>query len=395
MTVKTASLRTLEDAALLGKVVLLRVDFNVPVVEGKIADLTRIQQSVATIHHLIEKGAKVLLVTHLGRPKGKVDPKFSTQILVDALETALIQKISFFEDVKALNKEALLAMKTQVALAENIRFYPEETSNESLFAKHLASLADIYVCDAFGAVHRAHASIVGPSEYIPAFPGLLLEKELSVLGEALESPKSPFVAMIGGAKISTKFDLMSSLLGKVDTLIIGGGMVYTLLAAQGKEVGNSLIETDLIEKAKHFLEKAAEVNTKVILPVDHVIADAFSNEANTKTVAEIESGWMALDIGPQTVALIESEIKAAQLILWNGPFGVFELSNFSAGTLAIAKATAAASAYSIVGGGDSVSAINQSGVSQQINHISTGGGAALEFLEGKALPGVVALNQNT
>jgi phosphoglycerate kinase len=385
---------------------LIRVDFNVPLSDDgtEILDDTRIRETLPTIEYALRHRAKVILCSHLGRPKGKVNPKYSLRPIVDRLRVMLDHAIgeqvnvAFAPDcVGELAHE--LAGKLEdgkVLLLENLRFHPEEEANDPRFAKELASLCQIYVNDAFGSAHRAHASTEGITHYVKhAVAGLLMEKELNYMGKALTEPARPFIAILGGAKVSDKIEVIDNLLGKVDAILIGGGMAYTFLKSQGLEVGKSLVEPDKLEVARQALAKATQRGVRFLLPVDHVLANRFAPDARTRTVdgeTPFPADWMALDIGPKTVDLFAGEISQAGTIVWNGPMGVFEMPAFAHGTTAIAQLVAAnGDAVSIVGGGDSVSAINQAGVADRITHISTGGGASLEFLEGKALPGVEAL----
>ena len=397
---------SIRDLDLAHKRVLVRVDFNVPLTEdgSEITDDTRIRETLATIQYALEHKAKLILASHLGRPKGKPNPKYSLRPVVDRLrlllDHALAEKINvaFSPDcVGEIAEEMARQLESgQVLLLENLRFHPEEEANDPEFAKRLASLCEIYVNDAFGSAHRAHASTEGITHHVAqAAAGLLMEKELTYLGVALEKPERPFVAIIGGAKVSDKIGVIDALLNKVDAILIGGGMAYTFLRAKGQETGKSLVEADKIEIARLALAKAEERGVRFLLPVDHVLADRFAPDAATKIFSgdgPFPAEWMALDIGPKTVELFSAEIAAAQTVVWNGPMGVFELPAFAKGTTGIALAVAAnAAATTIVGGGDSVSAVTQAGVTGQIKHISTGGGASLEFLEGKKLPGVEAL----
>ena len=397
---------SIRDVELANKRVFIRVDFNVPLSEdGKtITDDTRIVATLPTIEYALRHRAKVIVASHLGRPKGKPNPKYSLRPIVDRLRELLDQQldssvnVAFAPDcVGEIAEELSRQLESgQVLLLENLRFYAEEEANDAEFSKSLAKLAEIYVNDAFGAAHRAHASTEGITHYLePAVAGLLMEKELTYLGKALENPEKPFVAIIGGSKISGKIDVIQNLIDKVNTLVIVGGMAYTFARALGVKTGKSLVEEDRIEVAKEALAKAKAKGVKLLLPEDNIIADQFSADANTKawdTSKDFPEGWMGLDIGPKTIKAIEDVILTAKTIVWNGPAGVFEIPKFAVGTNAIAHAVAAnRTATSIVGGGDSVSAINQAGVADQITHISTGGGASLEFLEGKKLPGVEAL----
>jgi phosphoglycerate kinase len=398
---------SIRDIELANKRVFIRVDFNVPLSEDGaiITDNTRIVATLPTILYALEHRAKVILASHLGRPKGKPNPKYSLRPIVDRLRELLDQKesdysinVAFAPDcVGAIAEELARQLESgQVLLLENLRFHAEEEANDPEFARQLASLAEIYVNDAFGAAHRAHASTEGITHYLkPAVAGLLMEKEINYLGKALESPEKPFVAIIGGSKISGKIDVIDNLLEKVDALVIVGGMAYTFQRALGITTGKSLVEEDKIDMAKAALAKAKTRGVKLVLPVDNILADNFAADANTQPwdcTKNFPADWQGLDIGPQSIAAIEQLVSTARTIVWNGPAGVFEFPRFAVGTNAIAKAVAAnKAAISIIGGGDSVSAINQAGVADQITHISTGGGASLEFLEGKKLPGVEAL----
>jgi phosphoglycerate kinase len=399
---------SIRDLDLAHKHVFMRVDFNVPLSEdgSEITDDTRIKETLPTIEYALRHKAKLILASHLGRPKGKVNLKYSLRPVVDRLRTLLDHRlgeqtnVAFAPDcVGDIAKELARQLESgQVLLLENLRFHPEEETNDPAFAKKLASLCELYVNDAFGSAHRAHASTEGITHFVKqSAAGLLMEKELTYLGKALEDPAKPFVAILGGAKVSDKIDVIDNLLGKVDALLIGGGMAYTFLKAKGQEVGKSLLEADKIDVAKEALAKAKARGVRFLLPVDHVLADKFAAGAQTKIFegeGPFPADWMALDIGPKTVALFEKEVDGAATIVWNGPMGVFEMPAFAKGTTAIAKAVAEnKSAISIIGGGDSVAAVKQAGVADQIKHISTGGGASLEFLEGKKLPGVEALTE--
>ena len=386
-----------EDLDVAGKKVLVRVDFNVPLDEnGKITNDKRIVASLPTITYLSEKGAKVILMSHLGRPKGERKPEFSLKPVAEDLKGRFPGKVSFADDcIGDPAKAAVDALKDgDILLLENVRFHKEETKNGEEFAKQLASLGDIYVNDAFGSAHRAHASTEGVTKHIEkCAAGYLMKKELDYLGAAVGNPARPFVAILGGAKISGKIDVIGNLLGKVDKLLVGGGMMFTFYKAQGKEIGKSLLEEDKLDLAKETLEKAG---AKMILPTDTVVASEFSNDAESKTVSvdAIPADMLGLDIGPATVEMFKKELDGAKTVVWNGPMGVFEFDNFAVGTNAIAKVLAECTekgATTIIGGGDSASAAKKAGVANQISHISTGGGASLEFLEGKTLPGVAAL----
>jgi len=377
-----------------GKKILVRVDFNVPMQDGQISDDTRIKAALPTLRYLSGKGAKLILTSHLGQPKVPT-PSLSLKPVSQRLSQLLNVPVSFSDDcVGESSKQAVAKLNNgDIVMLENVRFYSEETKNDSQFSAQLASLADIYVNDAFGAAHRAHASTVGVARYLPAYAGFLMKKELEFLDHSIQHPKRPFLAIIGGSKVSSKLAVLKHLLGKVDTLVIGGAMAYTFFKAKGYPVGKSLWEADQVEEAKAFLQEASNNSTRVILPVDHVVVETFSNEASQRVlpvdqIAELEIG---VDVGPQTVALIQDEVKKAQTIFWNGPLGVFEMPAFAKGSFSVARALADSSAITIIGGGDSASAIAQAGLSDKMTHISTGGGASLEFMEGRILPGVAAL----
>lgn len=388
--------KTVYDIEPAGKRVLVRVDFNVPIVDGRITDKTRLIASLPTVKYLLDKGAKVILCSHLGRPDGKPNPKYSLQPVAAAFAELLGKPVSFASDCVGPEAEAAVAKLEpgQCLLLENVRFHAEEEKNDAGFAKSLASLADLYVNDAFGSAHRAHASTEGVAKFLPSAAGLLLGKELDVLGGALDEPKRPFVAILGGAKIADKIPVIENLLTKVDTLLIGGGMAYTFLAAQGLEVGKSLLDKERIPLCKEMLERAQNRNVKLELPIDVVVTTELKAEAERKVVdrSEIPADWMGADIGPDTRRLFAAAICEAATIIWNGPMGVFEIPALAEGTLAIAKAMAESHATTIIGGGDSAAAVEQMGLADKMSHISTGGGASLEFLEGKILPGVAALH---
>ena len=385
--------KMITDLDVKGKKVLVRVDFNVPIKEGKVGDDTRIKAALPTINYLLEQGAAVILCSHLGRPKGEVKPEFSLKPVAAYLGTLIDAPVSFAEDCVGEKAEtAAAALKPgQVLVLENTRFHAGEKKNDPEIAKQLASLADLYVNDAFGSAHRAHSSTAGVTDYLPSAAGFLLEKEIKYLGNTIANPERPFVAILGGAKVSDKIGVIENLLDKADQILIGGGMANTFFKAQGFDMADSLVEEDAIETAKALLDKA---EGKLVLPVDVVIANAFDANAESKTmdVGDVPAGWRILDIGPKTVAAFDDVIAKAGTVVWNGPMGVFEFDKFAKGTFEIAEALAKSNAISIVGGGDSASAINKSGLADKITHISTGGGASLEMLEGKELPGLAALD---
>ncbi len=380
-----------------GKTVLVRVDYNVPVQGGKVTDDTRIRASLPTLRHLIQQGAKLVLVSHLGRPKAKVDPKFSLKPVVGRLQELLGQPVAFATD--SIGPEAQKAAQAlqpgQVLLLENVRFHGEEEKNDPAFAKQLASLAQLYVSDAFGTVHRAHASTAGVAQYFPqAAAGYLIAKELEFLGKCVYQPVHPYVAVLGGAKVADKIAVIRALLERADALLIGGAMAYTFLKAQGHTIGKSLLDEPHVALAGELLADAKQRGKALLLPSDHCIATEPKPEAKATVCGiDIPDGWMGLDIGPRTGERYAAEIAKAKLVVWNGPMGMFELPAFSAGTVAIARAMAASRAITVVGGGDSVAAVNQAGVANKMSHISTGGGASLEFLEGRKLPGIEVLTE--
>ena len=390
-------LNTVKDADLKGKRVLIRVDFNVPVKNGVVTDATRIKAALPTINYILDGGASLVVMSHYGRPKGQKNMDFSMSPIRAEFEKLLGKPVKLAPDVigEEVEKEVKALKPGEVLLLENVRFYPDEEKNGEEFAKTLASYGDLYVNDAFGTAHRAHASTEGVSHFLPAYAGFLIEKEVKFMAPLLENPEHPFVAVIGGSKVSSKISVLESLVKTCDTIVIGGGMAYTFLKVLGHSVGTSLVEDDYQETAKAFLAAAEKKGVKVILPVDHVCADKFDENATPVAVdsVDIPEGLMGLDIGPKTVALIVSEMKSAKNVVWNGPMGVFEFSAFAKGTEAVAKALAESDAISVVGGGDSVAAINKFGLASQISHVSTGGGASLEFLEGKVLPGIKALEK--
>ena len=386
--------KSIRDISPKGKRVLVRCDFNVPLDGSTITDDKRITEALPTVRYLMEQGGRVILCSHLGRPKGQVNPKYSLAPVAARLSELLGCEVPLSADIIGEDAHRLAdSLKDgQVMLLENVRFDPREEKNDPEFAKELASLAELYVNDAFGTAHRAHASTAGVADYLPAVCGFLIEKEIGFLGGALEDPKRPFTAILGGAKVSDKIGVIRSLLEKVDSLLIGGGMAYTFIKAQGGAIGDSLCEEDKLDLARDLLAEAREKGVRLLLPVDTVIADAF-REANTRTVAagEIPDGWQGLDIGEATRELFAQEIKNAATVVWNGPMGVFEMKKFAAGNEAVAKALAESDAITIIGGGDSAAAAAQLGYADRISHISTGGGASLEFLEGLVLPGIACL----
>lgn len=390
-------LNTIEEANVKGKRVLIRVDFNVPVKDGKVTDSTRIKAALPTIQYLIDNKAKVIVVSHFGRPKGKRSEEFSMKLIKDEFQRLLGKEVKLSDDVigESVEKDVASLKEGDVLLLENARFYAEEEKNDPEFAKKLASLADIYVNDAFGTAHRAHATTEGVAHYLPSYAGFLIEKEVKYMAPLLENPEHPFVAIIGGSKVSSKITVLEALLEHCDVICIGGGMAYTFNKVLGHSIGKSLVEDDFLETAKSFLEKAKDKGVKVILPVDHYGAKEFSENSEKIYIdsLDIPSDIIGMDIGPKTVKLIEDELKSAKSVLWNGPMGVFEFEAFSKGTEEVAKALASSDAISVVGGGDSVAALNKFGLSDKITHVSTGGGASLEFLEGKSLPGIKALEK--
>ncbi len=394
---------SIRDLELGGKRVFIRADFNVPMAGDKVEDDTRIRETLPTLRYAIEQGARLVLASHLGRPKGKVDPKYTLSPVANRLRELLGKPVAFASDCVGADAEAKSKSlgDGDVLLLENVRFYPQEEANDPEFSRQLAQLCDgLFVCDAFGSSHRAHASVVGITKFVrQAAAGLLMEKELTYLGKAISNPDRPFVAILGGAKVSDKIEVVQNLMKLADTLLIGGAMAYTFLKSQGLPIGKSLVENDKLDLAGGLREDARRRNFRFLLPVDHVVAES-PNSAETRIVdiAQTPENMRGLDIGPKTIALFNEQIKGARTIVWNGPLGIFEKPAFAQGTLAIARAVAAASvagATSIVGGGDSVAAIEQSGVASKISHISTGGGASLEFLAGEKLPGVEALTNKS
>ena len=391
--------KSVDDINVKGKKVLVRCDFNVPLIDGKITDENRLVAALPTIKKLVADGGRIILCSHLGKPKGEPKPELSLAPVAVRLSELLGQEVKFAADATVVGenaKAAVEAMKDgEIILLENTRYRKEETKNGEEFSKELASLCEVFVNDAFGTAHRAHCSNVGVTQYVEeAAVGYLMQKEIDFLGNAVNNPERPFVAILGGAKVSSKISVIENLLEKVDTLIIGGGMSYTFSKAQGGSVGCSLLEADYCEYALNMLKKAEEKGVKLLLPVDTMIADDFSNDANKKVVkaGEIPEGWQGLDIGPETAKLFSEAVKDAKTVVWNGPMGCFEMPNFAFGTETVAKALADTDAVTIIGGGDSAAAVNQLGFGDKMTHISTGGGASLEFLEGKELPGVAAAN---
>ncbi|HEY5654176.1 MAG TPA: phosphoglycerate kinase [Pontiella sp.] len=392
---------TIKDLDVQGKRVLMRVDFNVPVKNGVVGDDTRIVAALPSIKYVLENGGSLVLMSHCGRPKGEKNMEFTLKPAADRLAELVDAKVTLAPDVIGDEVKALVEALPagEILVLENVRFYKEEegkgctAEEQDAFAKELASYGDVYVSDAFGTAHRAHASMAVVTKYIDqCAAGFLLEKEIQYLGQTLESPEKPFVAIIGGAKISGKIDVVINLMDKCDAILIGGGMAFTFEKAKGNKIGGSLVEDDKLDLATKILKEAEEKGVKLLLPVDSVCADAFSAEANTKVVeGDIDDGWMGLDIGPKSVELFCNEIASAKTVVWNGPMGCFEMAPFANGTFSVCEAVAKSNSISIIGGGDSVAAVNQSGVADQMSHVSTGGGASLEFMEGKQLPGIVAL----
>ncbi len=388
--------KTVKDIDVKGKKVLVRCDFNVKMENGVITSDKRIVASLPTIQYLLDNGAKLILCSHLGRPKGEFNPEFSLAPVAARLSELLGRPVKMAEDVVGESAQSLAAdlKEGEVLLLENVRFHAEETKNDPAFAKKLASLADVFVNDAFGSAHRAHASTTGVADYLPAVCGFLIQKELEYIGGALENPQRPLVAILGGAKVSDKIGVITNLMEKVDTLIVGGGMAYTFFAALGHTVGTSLLEADKIDLAKEMMEKAKAKGVNFLIPIDNVVGREYKADTEYMIVDsdDIPDGWMGLDIGPKSTALFAEAVKDAGTVIWNGPMGVSEWEHFANGTIGVATAIAESNAISIIGGGDSAAAIQKLGFADKMSHISTGGGASLEFLEGKELPGVAALN---
>lgn len=386
--------KTVRDVEVKGKKVIVRCDFNVPMKDGKITDDTRIKAALPTIRYLLENGAAVILMSHMGRPKGEAKMEFSLAPVAERLSGYLETEVRFKSSPEVVDdetkKEAAGLKAGEVFLLENVRFRKEETDNNPEFAKELASLADIFVQEAFGTAHRAHASTAGIAAYLPAVSGFLIEKEVKFLGSAVENPKRPFVAIMGGAKVGDKIPVIENLLTKVDALIIGGGMSYTFYKAMGLEIGTSILDSDNVELAKSLIEKAEKLGVKLLLPIDIVCAKEFDNNSESKVFNKesIPSDYMGLDIGPETIELYREALSKAATVVWNGPMGVFEMDNFAKGTRAVAQILADIDAITIIGGGDSAAAVEKFGLADRMSHISTGGGASLEFLEGKVLPGI-------
>ena len=395
---------TLNELDVDGKRVIMRVDFNVPIKDGIVGDDTRIVAALPSIQYVLDNGGSLILISHCGRPKGEKNMEFTLKPAADRLAELIDANITLAPDVIGDDVQSLVnALKSgEILILENIRFYKEEegkgcsSEDQEIFAKTLASYGDIYVSDAFGTAHRAHASMSVITKYIDiCAAGFLLEKEITYLGKVLESPEHPFVAIIGGAKISGKIDVIMNLMDKCETILIGGGMAYTFYAAKGLQIGDSLLEEDKIDLAREILTQAKEKGVELLLPVDHIVADSFSEDANIKEVdGEIESGWMALDIGPKTAALYSKAVSMAKTVVWNGPMGCFEMTPFSNGTNEVCAAVASSNSVSIIGGGDSVSAVKKAGIADKMRHVSTGGGASLEFMEGKQLPGIISLTDS-
>ena len=387
--------KSVADAPLKGKKVLLRCDFNVPLKNGVIGDDTRIRAALETVRFILKEGGSVIACSHLGRPKGQVVPEMSLKPVAERLSELMGLPVDMAPDCVGAETEAMAKALQPggVLLLENLRFHKEEEKNDPGFAKALASLADVYVSDAFGTVHRAHASTAGVADYLPAYCGFLIERELKALGGAVENPVRPLVAVLGGAKVADKLAVIDHLLDKADTLLIGGGMSYTFAKAKGGQIGNSLLDEEKLEYVQKMMDKAKAKGVKLLLPVDTLVATAVSSDAETKyvTAGQIPDGWEGVDIGPETRKLFAAEIEKAGTVIWNGPMGVFEEPKFAGGTMAVAEAMAACKGITVIGGGDSVSAVQKAGLADKMSHISTGGGASLEFLEGKELPGIACL----
>jgi len=391
------ALKTVRDLDLSGKTVLVRVDYNVPIKNGAVSDATRIEASLPTLKYILDQGASLVLMSHLGRPKGSPSPEFSLRPVSGKLSDLIGRPVAFVDD--CIGDEVAAAASNlrsgEILMLENVRFHAEETKNDAAFAKKLASIADIYVNDAFGSAHRAHASTEGVAHYLPSAAGLLIEKEVKFFQPLLDNPTQPFVAIIGGAKVSTKIGVLETLMPKCTTLIIGGGMSYTFLKAQGHTIGKSLFEEEYLQTAQKLVEQAEASGVNLILPVDHVVADEFKEDADPKSVdsVDVPEGMIAMDIGPKSIELCRKAISEAKSLVWNGPMGVFEFEAFAKGTLTIGQFVADCGRTTVVGGGDSVAAVNAFGLADKIDHVSTGGGASLEFLEGKTLPGIAALQE--
>jgi phosphoglycerate kinase len=388
-------LRTVDQAEVAGRRVLVRNDFNVPLEDGKVTDDLRVRAAVPTLRWLLDHGARVICCSHLGRPKGQRDPRYSLEPVRPVLADRLGTDVAFVDDVAGdqARRAAEALGDNQVLLLQNLRYEPGEEKNDPHLADQLATLAEVYVDDAFGAAHRAHASVVGVAERLPAYAGYLLAGEVKELSRLLVDPERPFTAVLGGSKVSDKLAVLDNLLGRVDSLVVGGGMCFTFLAAQGQEIGDSLFEPDQVDAVRRLLETARSQGKPVLLPTDVVVAREVSEDAETRTVAAdgIEAGWKGLDIGPETAKAFAAAVAEARTVFWNGPMGVFELAPFAAGTKAVAEAVAAADGYTVVGGGDSAAALAELGLADRVDHLSTGGGASLELLEGKTLPGVAAI----
>ncbi len=385
--------KTVRDVDLQGKRVLMRADFNVPLEGDKVTDDTRIRAALPTIKYILEQGACLVLMSHLGRPKGQVKPEFSLKPVAGRLGELLSQSVIMAPDCVGDEVEAMAEdlKPGEVMLLENTRFHAGERDNDAAFAKQLAALGEVFVNDAFGTAHRAHASTEGVTHYLPSMAGFLIEKEIKYLGQATSHPEHPYIVILGGAKISDKIGVIENMLDQADKILIGGGMANTFFKAQGLEMGDSLVEDDVLDTAKALMDKAGDT---LVLPTDAVVADAFDNDAHTKVVSvdEVKPGWRILDIGPKTIEAFKSILKTTKTVAWNGPMGVFEMENFAKGTVALAKALADLDAVTVVGGGDSASAVQKAGVADEVSHVSTGGGASLTFLEGKSLPGLEALD---